>query len=99
MSYFVICTFDLKNASYQDYQTAYADLEKIGLKKVVTYGQDKKLVMPTTTTAGKFDGDSAAAVRDSVLERVKSAFSARGFTSEIFVVAAGDWAWGARTTP
>ena len=28
MSYFVLCTFDLKDASYQDYQNAYADLEK-----------------------------------------------------------------------
>jgi hypothetical protein len=52
MSYFVLCTFDLKSASRQDYDNAYADLEKIGLKKVVTSDQGGKAVIPTTTVAG-----------------------------------------------
>lgn len=98
MSYLVICTFDLKNASNQDYQNAYADLEKIGLKKVVVGTQGRNIVMPTTTTAGEFNGVSATAVRDSVLEQVRKAFVARRFSSEIFIVASGDWAWGASTT-
>lgn len=34
MSYLAFCTFDLKNASSQDYKNAYADLEEIGLTKV-----------------------------------------------------------------
>jgi hypothetical protein len=34
MSYLAFCTFDLKNASSQDYKDAYADLEEIGLRKV-----------------------------------------------------------------
>lgn len=34
MTYLVLCTFDLKNASTADYQNACAELEKIGLKKV-----------------------------------------------------------------
>jgi hypothetical protein len=98
MSYLVICTFDLKNASREDYQNAYADLEKIGLKKVVVSTQNNKLVMPTTTTAGEFNGTSAATVRDHIADKVRSAFAARRFSSEIFVAVGGDWAWGARTT-
>ena len=42
MSYFVLCTFDLKDASRQDYQNAYADLEKVGLKRVVV--SDKEMM-------------------------------------------------------
>jgi len=34
MNYFVFCTFDLKNGTANDYKNAYADLEKLGLKKV-----------------------------------------------------------------
>jgi hypothetical protein len=35
MAYLVTCTFDLKNATYQDYRDAYADLAQLGLEKVV----------------------------------------------------------------
>ncbi|MDX6696205.1 MAG: hypothetical protein QOF02_3808 [Blastocatellia bacterium] len=98
MSYLVICTFDLKNASREDYLNAYVDLEKIGLKKVVVSSQGNKIVMPTTTTTGEFSGASAAAVRDRVIEQVKNAFAARRFSSEIYLAVGADWAWGARTT-
>lgn len=98
MSYFVICTFDLKNASRQDYQTAYGDLAGIGLNKVVVSDQGGKVVIPTTTTAGQFNGNSAGKVRDYVCEQVRSKLAARGFSSEIFVAVGGDWAWGGRTT-
>lgn len=98
MSYFVFCTFDLKGATSQDYQKAYADLEKIGLKKVVVSSQNSKAVIPTTAVAGEFNSTSVANVRDDIRDRVRSAFAARGFSSEVFVVAGGDWAWGATTT-
>lgn len=98
MSYFVVCTFDLKNASYSDYQNAYSDLAAIGLQKVVVSTGGGKVVMPTTTTAGEFTGTSAAGVRDYVLNQAKAAFAARKFSSEIFLGVGGDWAWGAATT-
>jgi hypothetical protein len=66
MSYFVLCTFDLKSASSQDYQNAYSDLTKLGLKKVVVGNQNNQVVIPTTTVAGEFNGNSAGEVRDSV---------------------------------
>jgi len=98
MSYFVICTFDLKNASWTDYQTAYADLANIGLHKTVVSGQGTNVVAPTTMTMGEFDGTDSASICDHVRNRVQAAFRARHFSSEIFVVVAGNWAWGASTT-
>ncbi len=99
MSYLVICTFDLKNGSSQDYQNAYADLEKIGLKKVVMTNAGGKLVMPTTTTAGEFEGTSSETLRDSIREQVRRAFTARRFSSEIFIVVAPPgWTWGGAST-
>ena len=98
MSYFVFCTFDLKGASSQDYQNAYADLEKIGLKKVMVSSQSNKVVIPTTSVAGEFNGTSAGSVRDDLVNRVQKAFAGRRFSSEIFLVVGGDWAWGSRTT-
>jgi len=98
MSYLVYCTFDLKNASSQDYQDAYAALKKIGLKKVITSGSGSDVVVPTTSAIGTFNGTDASAVRDDVQKKVKDAFTALRLKSEIFVVVGGDWAWGAATT-
>ena len=93
MSYFVTCTFDLKNASRDDYSNAYADLKAIGLKKTVVPASGGEVVAPTTMTMGEFSGDSVTAVRDAVADAVKSAFAKRRFSSEIFVVAASGWGW------
>jgi len=98
MSYLVFCTFDLKNATSTDYQNAYADLEKIGLKKVQKSDQGGNVVIPTTSAMGTFNGTSAASVRDDIRSKAQTAFSARRFKSEIFIVVGGDWAWGAGTT-
>ena len=98
MTYLVFCTFDLKNASATDYQNAYTDLERMGLKKVHKSDQGGDVVIPTTAAMGEFNGTSAPAVRDDIRARVKAAFSARKFKSEIFVVVGGNWAWGAGTT-
>lgn len=98
MSYFVLCTFDLKDASRQDYQNAYADLERLGLKRVVVSDKGNDVVIPTTTVAGTFNGTSAASVSKDLADRVQAAFKARSFSSEIFVLVGGDWAWSGRTT-
>lgn len=98
MAYLVFVTFDLKNASSQDYTNAYADLEKIGLTKVQKTDQGGTVVIPTTAAMGTFNGTGAGAVRDALAQRVQDAFKARRFKSEIFLVVGGDWAWGSRTT-
>ena len=97
MSYQVFCTFDLKNASRQDYANAYADLENLGLRRVhqSTAGE---IVIPTTSVLGTYNGGSADIVRDHVRSKVKEAFTARRFTSEIFVAVGENGTWGAATT-
>jgi len=98
MSYFVLCTFDLKNASRQDYENAYDDLRKLGMSRAVVSDKNTKVVIPTTTVTGTFTGTDAGSVRDDICNRVQTAFKARRFSSEIFVVTGGDWAWTGRTT-
>lgn len=98
MSYLAFCTFDLKNASARDYQSAYADLEQFGLRKVVKADGGNDVVIPTTSVMGTFNGSDAPSVRDYLRREIQSAFQRRGFTSEIFLVVGGDWAWGAAST-
>jgi hypothetical protein len=99
MPFFVVCTFDLKNASSSDYQNAYADLAAIGLKKTVVASGGREIVAPTTMTMGEFTGADAPSVRDYVRGNVKNAFQSRQFQSEIFVVVApSGWTWGAATS-
>lgn len=46
--------------------------------------------MPTTTTAGMFNGANNQQVCTDVAEMVRKAFAARKFKSEIYVVSAPD---------
>lgn len=99
MSYVVLCTFDLKSASSDDYQKAYAALENLGLHKAHANNSGGKTVIPTTTVLGGFNGTSAENIRDDIRTRVKEAFAASGLKSEIFIVVGGsDWTWGAITS-
>jgi hypothetical protein len=98
VAYLATCTFDLKNASRTDYQNAYSDLERIGLKQAIVAESGTKVVAPTTMTIGTFNGQSAGGVRDHLVQAVKAAFAARRFSSEIFITVGGDWAWGSGTT-
>lgn len=98
MSYLVFCTFDLKDASQKDYENAYSDLSDLGLEKIHKGSKGGDVVIPTTSVMGEYTGTSAAAVRDDVRAKIKAAFSARRFKSEIFVIVGGDWGWGAAIT-
>lgn len=98
MSYLCLVTFDLSNASAENYQDAYRDLAAIGFSTTVTGSSNKQISLPNTTCVGEFSGSDAASIRDSLVARVQSAFKTRGFSSKIFVMAGGDWAWGYRTT-
>jgi hypothetical protein len=56
MTYGVLCTFDLKGATSNDYQTAYADLEALGLRRVQDNSSGGQTVIPTTTVLGSYNG-------------------------------------------
>lgn len=96
-NFLVFCTFDLKNASRQDYDNAYADLQALGLVRVHK-GKSKDVVIPTTSVMGTYTGDGAAAVAQYVRDAVQAAFKARGLKSEVFVVAGENGSWASGTT-
>jgi len=99
MSFVALCTFDLKNASTVDYETAYSELSKLGLSKVQATSSGGTVVIPTTTTLGTFTGLSAAAIRDDLQAKIRAVFAARRLKAELFVVVGGtDWGWSAATT-
>ena len=98
MAFLVFCTFDLKGANAADYQNAYADLDKLGLKKVHKNSSGRDTVIPTTSTMGFFDGVDASTISRTLRDRVLASFKARRFKSEIFLVVGDDWAWIADVT-
>lgn len=98
MSYLVTCTFDLKGGTSQDYQKAYAALDRLGFKRVIVSDSGGNFVVPTTMTIGLFDGPGAKPVRQDLLQRTQLPFHNSGLKAELFLVVGGDWAWGAATT-
>jgi hypothetical protein len=93
MSYFVTVSFDLKNASSDDYETAYSELAKIGVHKILVSDSAIKVSLPTTTCAGTFTGSTPVSVRGFVAEKIQQAFQSQCLQGEIFVAVGGDWAW------
>ena len=98
MSYLAVLSFDLANASREDYENAYADLARLGLHRHLPADIGGQVMLPTTTCAGTFDGSTARSVADDLMRKVKEAFTRRRFSSEIFLSAAGNWAWGKDVT-
>lgn len=98
MSYQVLCTFDLKNATSKDYDNAYHDLAILGLRKIHANSSGSNTVIPTTTVLGTYNGTSSTQVAQFVRSQVQKAFSARKFKSEIFIVAGENGTWAAITT-
>lgn len=51
MAYLVLCTFDLFNAGDPDYETVYADLEALGLRRCFPPTEAKKARADWTSRA------------------------------------------------
>lgn len=98
MSYFVLCSFDLRNASSEDYEAAYSELESLGLRRNLKANNGNYISLPNTTVAGEHNGTSVSQVRDSFSNRIESAFRQRGLSSKIFVSVGDGFAWGLRNT-
>jgi hypothetical protein len=97
VSYFVVVTFDITDGNSDDYNTVYGGFEELGLKGTIASNKGKSIALPTTTTTGTFNGQSAAVVRDDLCARTQTVFADNKLHGEIFVSAGGDWAWGHRT--
>jgi len=97
MSYFVTVSFDIANATRENYQTMYRELQIIGLSHSLTSDANNTITLPSTTVAGSLNGSSAGAVRDHVCNQVQNAYTRNRLHGEVFVAVGGDWAWGHRT--
>lgn len=96
MSYFVTVSFDLQNASREDYERVYRAFSVLGLQKEMTSSDGIKVQLPTTTCAGEFTDTAAASVRDYFAAKTKEAIEQNGLNGEVFVAVGGDWAWAHR---
>jgi hypothetical protein len=94
MTYLVFCIFELKNASREDHMYAYADLSKLGMKKIVKSDDGRNVAIPATAVMGTFTGSSANDVRSMVINKVQEVFKAGDYRGEFFVVVSADWACG-----
>ncbi|SRR6266700_1246012 len=96
MSYFVVVTFDIANGRFDDYEAIYKDFAALGLGRTLKSGQGTTVKLPTTTTAGEFNGQSTGATRDYLCDQTQQCFTRRGLRGEVFVSVGGDWSWGHR---
>lgn len=96
MSYFVVVTFDIANGRFEDYEAIYRDFAALGLSRTLKSGQGNTTKLPTTTTAGEFNGQGPGVVRDHVCDQTQQCFRRRSLRGEVFVSVGGDWAWGHR---
>lgn len=88
MSYGVVVSFDLQDATGENYRDAYADLAALGFARELV-GGTKTITLPTTMAYGKWNGTSDITVRDEVVKQVTAAFNARKFVYELFVAVGG----------
>ena len=94
MSFLVVVSFDIKDASSKDYENLYNSFEKIGLKRSVKADDGKLYNVPTTTTVvGEFTGQTSAKVRDDLRELVKTAYRINKLTGDFFINVGNNWTW------
>lgn len=98
MSYLVLCTFDLENASSEDYKNAYTALEQIGLYKEAIPKSGTAITLPNTVTIGEFNGDTSSLVKEDILSQIKNEFKVLRLKSKIFITVSSSWSWSQSTT-
>jgi hypothetical protein len=96
MTHFVVVTFDIANGRIEDYEAIYKDFAALGLSRKLKYGHGNIVNLPTTATAGEFNGQTACSIRDQLCDQTQQCFTRRGLRGEVFVSVGGDWAWGHR---
>lgn len=97
MSYFVVVTFDIAGGRSEDYENLYKDFAALGLSRTLQSSQGNGVKLPTTTTAGEFNGQNSGLVRDYLCDETQQCFARRRLRGEVFVsVGGGDWSWGNR---
>ncbi len=96
MSYQVVVTCDLIDASAEDYERVRRELAKIALYDTVD-GKSGLIKLPRNTFQGEWSSTSAQRVADAVKNQVAEALERCTIKGPIFVSVGGeDWTWAAR---
>jgi hypothetical protein len=95
MAFQVFMSFDLHDASEEDYAKFYSALAKIGLFHWVK-GNIGKLELPHSAVIGDFAGISVEDVRDRVRISVVQILEAIGLKGFIFVAVGENGTWGSQ---
>lgn len=85
MNFTALCTFDLTNASEEDYEKAYEVLENIGLSREAD-GTNRQIDLPNTTVLGEFDRETKAEVKEFIAEKIKKSFKELNLKSKAFIM-------------
>ena len=96
MAFQVFMSFDLHDASEEDYTKFYNALAKIGLNHWVK-GNIGKLELPHSAVIGDFTGISVEDVRDRVRGSVVQILEATRLKGFIFVAVGENGTWGSQS--
>ena len=94
MSYLVSVSFDIENASSDQYNQVKEELNDIGFSDTISGNAKVKVKLPDNTFAGEFEGSSSTKIRDDLRKQVKEIFKSLNLKAEIFIHVGGNWAWG-----
>jgi len=94
MQYLAVCTFELKDATESDYETAYAALHVIGLRRDHAANIDGVSELPAIAMVGTYTSTDIRFLRNCLNFKLKEVFSRHGLEAEFLVVISrGELAW------
>jgi hypothetical protein len=95
MAVFVHVTFDLYEASAEDYACVQQGFQNLDLADYVYSSKGRYVELPYNTFAGEYENvTDVAAFADAVLAAIKGVFANCGVTGRVFALVAGNtWAW------
>lgn len=92
MSFFVTLTFDLTNASSDDYEFIEDELDSLGLYNELE-GKKRSIKLPNNTYGGEFNGENTLEVKSYIAENVKIIFKKLTVKSTYFITVGSGWSW------
>jgi len=94
LQYLAVCTFELKNATQSDYETAYAALQVIGLRPDDAANIDCVSELPAISMVGTYWSTDIRFLRNCLNFKLQEVFARHGLEAEFLVVISrGDLAW------
>ena len=94
MKYLVVCTFELKDATQSDYETAYAALRILGLRRDHAANNDGASELPADVVVGTYKSADICFLRNCMQFKLQEVFSRHGLQAEfLLVISRGELAW------